>query len=423
MRITLEYGQRGLPVEVPDGRATVLEARHVPGLPDEVEALRAALCAPIGARPLRDSVRASDRVAIVFPDITRPMPRPLVLGALLEEIAHVPRENITLINAVGTHRPNTPEELERMLGREILGAYRVVQHNPRALEGMQYVGASSYGNPVKINADFLAADVKILTGFIEPHFFAGFSGGPKAVLLGMAAQENILRNHSAPMIGHQNAAYAVTDGNPIYQEMKEIARMVGPCFAVNVTLNRARQITGVFAGDVFEAHGRGCEFARSVSLQPVGPDPFDVVVTTNSGFPLDLNLYQAVKGMDTAARIVRPGGAVVMAAECSHGVPPEGPFRELLRARTSPRELLEMIEQPGFLVQDQWQVQILARVLLKARVCLYSSLPEAEVRGAHLVPTRDVSATVTQLLAEFGPAARLAVIPEGPQVIPELSDK
>jgi len=419
MRVMLEYGRQGLPLELPDGRATVLESRQAAGLPDESQALRAALRAPIGASPLRESVRATDRVAVVFPDITRPMPRDRVLPVLLEELSHVPRQNITLINAVGTHRQNTPEELERMLGRDLLASYRVVQHNPRAEESMQYVGASSFGNPVKINAEFLTADVKILTGFIEPHFFAGFSGGPKAVLLGMASFENILRNHSARMIGHPKATYAETDANPIYQEMKEIARMVGPCFALNVTLNRARQITGVFAGDVFEAHCRGCEFARSVSLRPV-EQPFDIVVTTNSGFPLDLNLYQAVKGMDTAARVVRPGGAVVMAAECSHGVPPEGHFRQLLRARSSPRELLEMIEQPDFLMQDQWQVQILARLLLKARIYLHSSLPEEEVRGAHLAPAADLGATVRQLLDEFGPGARLAVIPEGPQVIPCL---
>lgn len=419
MRVTLEYGQTGLSLELPVRGATVLEARHVAGLPDEEAVLRDALRAPCsGESPLAESVRPTDRVAIVFPDITRPMPRARVLSVLLAELAHVPRENITLINAIGTHRPNTPEELERMLGREILANYRVVQHDPRS-GNMRYVGTSSFGNEVKINAEFLTANVKILTGFIEPHFFAGFSGGPKAVLLGMAAFDNILRNHSAPMIGHANATYASTEGNPIYEEMREIARMVGPCFALNVTLNRKREITGVFAGDVFKAHALGCAFARSVSMQQVDR-PFDVVVTSNSGFPLDLNLYQAVKGMDTAARIVSPGGAVVMAAECSHGVPPEGHFRELLRARRSPAELLDMINGFADAVQDQWQVQILARVLQKARVYLHSSLPEDEVRGAHLLPAPDISATVSELTNEFGPEARVAVIPEGPQVIPYL---
>ncbi len=418
MRINLEYGRNGLEVELPDG-ATVLEARQAPGLAEEETALRAALRAPIGASALRDSVRAEDRVAIVFPDITRPMPRKRVLPVLLDEIGHVPRENITLINAVGTHRPNTPEELEAMLGRRILDRYRVVQHDPRAEETMRYVGTSSFGNPVRINSDFLAANVKIVTGFIEPHFFAGFSGGPKAVLLGMAAFENILRNHSAPMIANPLATYAQTDGNPIYEEMKQIAQMAGPCFALNVTLNRARQITGVFAGDVFQAHRCGADFARSVSMQQVDA-PFDVVVTTNSGFPLDLNLYQAVKGMDTASRIVKPGGAVVMAAECSYGVPPEGNFRELLCARSSPRELLEMIGSFKTPIQDQWQVQILARVLLKTRVCFYSSLPQEEVRGAHITPIADIAKTVRCLMSEAGPGARLAVIPEGPQVIPCL---
>jgi lactate racemase len=238
-------------------------------------------------------------------------------------------------------------------------------------------------------------------------------------LLGVAAFESILKNHSAPMIDNPHATWGVTDENPIHQEMSEIASLVKPSFIVNVTLNKKRQITGVFAGDWKQAHARGCDFAKRAVMCPVKAS-YDVVVTTNSGFPLDMNLYQAVKGMSAAARIVKQGGTIIVAAECSDGVPGHGNFRALLRARNSPEELLRMIRDTKETIHDQWQVQILASILMKARVYLYSSLPDEEVLAAHLTPVKDIAALIGQLTGSSSNGCRIAVLPEGPQTVPYL---
>jgi lactate racemase len=419
MKIKLAYGQSGLEVDFPQAGIDVIEPWFVEGIADEPAAIRQALREPIGTRPLREIAPKYSSVAIIFPDRTRPMPSDRVLPLVLSELDHIPREKITLINALGTHRPNTPAELEAMLGRQILENYRVVQHRPKDRESMIHLGRSRFGNEVWVNEDFMRAEVRILTGFIEPHFFAGFSGGAKAVLLGVAAFESILKNHSAPMIDNPHATWGVTEWNPIHQEMVEIASLVKPSFIVNVTLNKKRQITGVFAGDWKQAHARGCEFAKRVVMRPM-QGPYDIVVTTNSGFPLDMNLYQAVKGMSAAARIVKQGGTIIVAAECSDGVPVHGNFRELLRARKSPQELLEMIRNTKQTIHDQWQVQILATILMKARVYLYSSLPDEEVLAAHLTPVKDIAALIGQLRAASSNGCRIAVLPEGPQTVPYL---
>jgi nickel-dependent lactate racemase len=419
MKIKLEYGKAGLEVDFPETGFDLIEPRFVAGLPDEAAALTAALGNPIGARPLKEMAVAGDSVAIVFPDRTRAMPSDRVLPVLLSELQHVPKEKITLINAVGTHRENTREELEAMVGRKIVEDYRIVQHRPKDKNSMVSLGKSSFGHNIWVNRDFMEAKVKILTGFIEPHFFAGFSGGPKAVLLGVGAFESILQNHSAPMLDNPYSTWGETARNPIYQEMCEIAALARPDFIVNVTLNRHRQITGIFAGDWKQAHAQGCAFARECVMRPV-PAPFDIVITTNSGFPLDMNLYQAVKGMSGAARIVKPGGTIIIAAECADGIPPEGNFRHLLHSRTNPRELLEMVRSFKDPVHDQWEVQILAQILIKANVYLFSALPEEEVTAAHLRPVKDIAALVRQLQRQIGPACRIAILPEGPQTVPVL---
>ncbi len=422
MKVTLAYGKSGLEVDLPEIGVEVIEPRFVEGLKDEAASLRRALRQPVASAPLRELATPESSVAIIFPDRTRAMPSDRVLPIVLSELDHVPKENVTLINAVGTHRANTAEELEAMLGRRILTDFRVVQHQPRERSSMVHLGASQFGNQVWVNRDFVQAQVKILTGFIEPHLFAGFSGGPKAVLLGVGAFESILRNHSAPMIDDPNATWGETANNPIYREMSEIADLVKPDFIVNVTLNKDREITGVFAGDWKEAHAEGCRFASESVMRPVD-EAYDIVVTTNSGFPLDLNLYQAVKGMSAASRIVKQGGTIIMASECCDGVPAEGNFGRLLRSGDSPPQLLANIQGQAETIQDQWQVQILAKILLKSAVYLYSTLPESEVLAAHLKPVQDIGGLVRQLQAASGPDCRIAVLPEGPQTVPYVTQQ
>jgi nickel-dependent lactate racemase len=265
--------------------------------------------------------------------------------------------------------------------------------------------------------------VRILTGFIEPHFFAGFSGGPKGMLPALAGKESVLTNHGWAMIADPRATWGITAGNPIWEEMREVALRAGPAFLLNVTLNARREITGVFAGDLLAAHTLGCEFVRANAMVPVD-EPFDVVVTTNSGYPLDQNLYQTVKGMSAAARLLKSGGAMIMAAACADGLPDHGGYAGLLAEGGSPQGVLDMLARPGFSAHDQWQVQLQAQIQLRGRVLVYSDgLSDAQIRAALLEPCRDLEAAVRLLMAEAGPGARLGVLPEGPQTIAYLRDE
>ncbi len=420
MIVPLAYGQGYLPVELPEDRTTVIRPRHQPGLPDERRAVWEALERPIQAPPLREWVRPGMKICILFTDITRATPNHRLIPWLLEYLSFVPRDHITLLNQTGTHRPNTRAELERMLTAEVVAQYRVLNHECEQESEQVYLGDLPNGTPVWINRHAVEADLRIVTGFIEPHFFAGFSGGPKGIMPGVAGLRTIMGNHGARNIGHPNATFGVLDGNPIWEEIREVALRVGPSFLLNVTLNEERQITGVFAGDLIRAHRVGCEFVKESAMHRCEA-PFDIVVTTNSGYPLDLNLYQGVKGMSAGARIVKPGGTLILAAECREGVPPGSPLDRLLRRVRGPEEILQLLATPGFEQPEQWQAQIQALVQQRARVLLYSSLPDEVVRAAHLEPCRDIGATVRALLEQLPAGARVAALPQGPLSIPYLA--
>ena len=421
MKVTLAYGKDGLTVELPDKNVTVVEPQYVPGLPDERAALRDALRVPIGCAPLTDLLSRDDTVAISFCDITRPMPNNRVLPVLLEEIERVvSRDRVTLVNGTGTHRANTEAELRRMLGDAVVDGYRIVTNDARDDASLVTVGTTSSGNEIRLNRAFVEASAKLLTGFIEPHFFAGFSGGPKMVMPAVAGIDTVMCNHGARNIGDPNATWGVTHGNPIWEEIREAALMVSPAFSLNVTLNKSHEITGVFAGDMLESHAQGCAWAKATAMRAV-ERAFDVVLTTNSGYPLDLNVYQTIKGVSAAARIVKDGGAIVAAAECWDGIPDHGAYKDLLVSAPSPEELLARINAPGFRMPDQWQAQIQAMIQRRCRVFLRSALPDDVVRSTKLLPCADIEETIAALLAEYGPDATLCVLPQGPQTIPYLA--
>lgn len=421
MQVDLAYGRTGLTVTLPDENVDVVEPVDLPGADDPIDALRECLRQPIGTRPLKEIAGAQDTVAIVFCDITRPAPNHLMLPAILAELAHIPRENFVLINATGMHRPNTEAELRGMLGDEIVAGYRIVNHDSQDKSQLRYLGETSSGGPVWINSHYLDASVKILTGFIEPHFFAGFSGGAKLILPGIAGADSVMHNHNAAMIGHPKATWGHLEGNPIHCEQREAAALCPPDLSLNVTINKAKEITGVFAGEMIQAHAAGCDFARRSVMRSVA-EPYDIVITTNSGYPLDLNLYQAVKGMSAAYQVVKQGGAIVIAAECSEGIG-HGHFEDLLQERQTPEALLDLINSPGFSRFDQWEAQILAQILLKAEVHLYAeNLSDQSIRDAHLTPCRSPEETVAALRGKFGPAARICVLPMGPLTIPYIAE-
>jgi nickel-dependent lactate racemase len=419
MRVKLAYGKTGLDLELADElNVTVVEPKYVSALPDPKAALRQALNQPIAAPPLRELVQSSDRVGIVFCDITRPAPSHLMVPAVLNELAHVPRENIILFNALGTHRPNTDAELRAMLGDDVVDSYRIVQNNAFDPSTQVHLGATSRGHAIWLNREFVECDAKILTGFIEPHLFAGFSGGSKMVMPGMAGQQTVLGNHDAGMLSDPHATWGITWGNPVWEEIREVALKVNPTFILHVSLNRDKEITGVFAGDLDAAHAAGCAFVKETAMVGV-PHAFDIVITTNSGYPLDLNLYQSVKGMSAAAKVVRQGGVIIVASDCWDGIPEHGLYEQLLHLANSPQELLDTIFAPGFLKQDQWQAQIQAQIQLQADVYVRSdNLTDRQIEGALLRPSRRIEATLQELLDRYGPQASICVLPEGPQTIP-----
>jgi lactate racemase len=417
MRVHLQYGRDGLDVEIPGTNVTVVEPRFVLGLPDEAAAFREAVRWPIGAPPLREVVKAGDRVAVVIPDLTRPLPSDRLLPWLFAELSHVPAERFVIVNGTGSHRANTEPELRSMVGSDVLARCRVVNHTAHDLSTMLPVGKSRDGETVYLNREYVEADRRIVLGFVEPHFMAGFSGGYKGIFPAVADIASIMRYHDARTIGDPRSTWGLLEGNPTQAIVRHDGALLPLDFCVNVTLNRRREITRFFCGDPIAAHEAGCAFSKGTAMVAC-ERPFPIVVTTNSGYPLDQNLYQTVKGMSAAAQIVEPGGYIAAAARCNDGFPEHGNFKKLLFDHASPRAVLNTIEAPGFSLYDQWEAQLLALIRLKARVGLRSELPDADVRRAHLEPIADVGEAVARERERVGRDAPVAVLPEGPQTIP-----
>jgi nickel-dependent lactate racemase len=420
MRVSLQYGTEGLDVDIPARNVSVLEPRFVPGLPDEAAAFHEATTRPIASPPLEDLVRAGDRLAVVIPDATRGLPRERLLPWLFRELRNVPPANVVIVNGTGSHRGNTPEEIETMVGSEIAGRYRIVNHDAHDASTLVPVGHDADGETVFLNRDYAQADKRIVLGFIEPHFMAGFSGGYKGIFPAVADIASILRYHNAARIGDPRSTWGVLDGNPTQAMVRSSGALCPPDFCINVTLNRRREITRFFCGAVLPAHEAGCAFSRATAMVAV-EKPFDVVVTSNSGHPLDQNLYQAVKGMSAAAQVVAEGGLILAASRCEDGFPAHGNFRRLLFEHGSPQELLDAVLSPGFSVFDQWQAQLLALIRIRARIGVYSELPAEDLRRAHLEPISDVGAAVLAEVERIGSDATVAVLPEGPMTIPYVA--
>ncbi len=416
MRVELAYGRRGTSVEVPD-TAEVVAPVDLPALDDEAAAITEALRHPLAGPPLAEIAGRPGTVAVVFPDLTRPMPNRTVLPPVLAELARagVPDERITLLCATGTHRQATAAEMEELVGPGIVARYAIVDHDATS-DAHVCVGEVD-GTPVLLQRQYVEADVRIVTGFVEPHFFAGFSGGPKAVCPGLAATETILEAHHPRRIADTRATFVTRAGNPVHDFVRAATALAPPHLSLDVAINRARRVAAVFAGPLPAAHDAACAYVRSSAVREVEA-PFDLVVSTNGGYPLDRNLYQAVKGMAAAERIVRDGGIIVMAAACEDGMPAGGAFARLLQGAATPADLAGATAEPEL---DRWQTQVLGRVLARAEVHLHTGgLDERAVAAALLVPAPDLDSAVAGALERLGPAARVAVIPEGPLTVATL---
>lgn len=418
-QIHVAYGRGHVPLQADSDMAEwqVIRPQFEAALEDPKQGFVDAVCNPIGSKPLKELVKPSDRVVIATSDGTRPVPNKQLIPWLLDELP-VLEDQVTVLVGTGTHRPNTDEELLDMFGEVVMKRVKIVNHDAFDELGNEQVGKTESGTPVVLNKIYLQADFKIAVGFIEPHFFAGFSGGPKAVAPGVASIDTIFRLHRAELIGDPNSTWGVLDENPLHTEIREAVALSPPDFMVNVTLNAEKKISNYYVGDYRDAHVKGCADVKASAMVAV-KQPFPVVVTSNSGFPLDQNLYQTVKGLSAAARIVNEGGKIFVASECSDGVPNHGNFASLMLEGQTPDDVIRSVyaQEP---VLDQWQAQVLSNVLKRADVNVFTAMNAGDVRNCKMSVVDDLDDAVQAEVKALGGDARVAVLPDGPLTIPYL---
>jgi nickel-dependent lactate racemase len=418
VRVRLAYGRADLAVELPDSaRVDVLEKQPVAPLADPDRALRDALAAPIEAPPLRDLARGRRDAVIVVSDRTRPVPNARLLPPLLDALREggLPPEAVTLLVATGLHRPCTPAELEEMLGAPLARALRIVQHDARDAASHVDLGQTSGGLPIRIDCRFALADLRIVTGLVEPHLMAGYSGGRKAVCPGLAAVETIRIAHGATML-EGCIGPGLVAGNPLHRQLLEVARRVGVHFCVNVALDRERRIAAIHCGEVERSHERAMDFVRAESLVSL-EEPADLVVTSGGGDPLDATFYQALKGVSTASGIVRPGGSILLCAALGEGVGSPS-FEALLRESASVSDMEQRLADEGRFSVDQWMVQHLCQARRRARVLLYTDgIPLESASGLLVDAVASPAEGIARALAAAPARPRVAVLPQGPYLL------
>ena len=422
--LKLAFGKNGADIQLPDGfEYIVLDAKSAAALPDQTAAIEQALDHPIASPPLAELARGKSSAAISVCDITRPAPNSVVLPPVLRrlEAAGIERSRIVILIATGLHRPATPAEIREIVGDEIAASYRVENHDARDFASHRFLGVTRSGTPAYVDERFAGADLRLTLGFIEPHLMAGFSGGRKLVVPGLAAQETIKVIHSPRFMREKLAVEGSILDNPLHRELTEIAGMTGHQFMVDVALSRDRKIAAVFAGDPVEAHRTGVEFVSRILLQNLD-SAVDAVITTGAGYPLDLTYYQCIKGITAASHIVRKGGRILVAGACAEGC--GGPeFSRLLGEYSDPAAFLEAIKDTDVTV-DQWQLEKLALVATNAEVlyCVPGLAPDlrAKLWGPAF---DDINQAVQTVLKGLPEGARVAIIPEGPYVLAKLLRK
>lgn len=418
MKCRIDYGGDGLAFDLPDDlNVTIVEPSKGTPIPEPAAAITAAITQPIGTPPLVDIARGRRDATVVISDKTRPVPYTVVLPPLLRELeaAGLERSAIEILVATGLHRANTAAELADMVGADIVAAYRIRNHDARDASAHRHVGRTTGGTEAWIDRGFLDADLKIVTGLIEPHLMAGYSGGRKAVAPGLAAVDTMRSLHGANML-EGNIGPGILDDNPFHADLLEIARMVGPDFLVDVTVDRERRLTGVFAGDIVQAHAAGVRFVEPhvhVSL----PQAADIVITSAGGHPLDATFYQAIKGLTASLNIVRRGGTIILAAALDEGIG-SADFRDLLRATRTADGFMERVHTPAFFRIDQWMMQHLCQVLRKAEVIVATGgLWDSDREDLFIATEVSVDLAIERALHTHGRGARIAVVPQGPYVL------
>ena len=387
------------------------------------ELIRRAMENPAGRR-LSELARGKKKIVIIISDHTRPVPSRLILPPMLREIREgAPEAEITLLVATGCHRGTTKEELTAKCGKEIVENERIVIHDCDDRENLVPLGVLPSGGLCEINRLAYEADLLAAEGFIEPHFFAGFSGGRKSVLPGIAGRTTVLANHSSAFIDDPASRTGILEGNPIHRDMLWAAEKAGLSYIVNVVLNDRREIVFATAGDPRPAHEKGTRFLSGMAGAAL-PE-VEVVISTNGGYPLDQNVYQAVKGMTAAEAAVKEGGVIVMLARAEDGIGGEHFYRQLAEEPDGEKLLRRFLARsPAETEPDQWQTQILLRILRKARVILVSGIEDEKVLAMHMLPAHSLGEALDRAKALLGKKRpSIAAIPDGVGVIVRKEEK
>lgn len=422
MRVKIDYGTRGLYIDIPERNlAGILQQQKMAPLRNPEEGVAGALKEPTGSPPLREMVSGKGSACIVVSDITRPVPNKILLPPILKclEDQGLGVDDILILVATGLHRPSTKEELFQILGEEVVEKYWVINHRGRDLSTHRYLGETDRGTPIYIDERYLEAEVKILTGLIEPHFMAGYSGGRKSVCPGLSYIDTVKAVHGPHLLEDERAANGIIAGNPVHEEMMAAAERAGVDFIVNVVIDEDMRLIGVFAGDLVEAFNQGVHLAEELVTAYI-PEPVDVVVTSSAGYPLDATFYQSVKGMVAPLPILKDGGTIVIAAECSEGIG-GSEYTELMLETEDLEDFMERIWSPSYFVIDQWQLEEQVKALGKADILMYSEgIPPKTLEKLFVKPIRSLEEGLEIALSQHGGDARIAVIPKGPYVLPRI---
>ena len=424
MLVRFPYGKEYMTYDIPDERLSGISVSESENyLPEDSEEnlVKKSLQEPTGSRRLSELSVGKNRVVVIASDHTRPVPSRIIMPLLLEEIRRGnPKADITILIATGCHRETRTEELRDKFGEEIYNSEKIVVHDCDNKEMLVDIGELPSGGRLVVNRLAAEADLVVSEGFIEPHFFAGFSGGRKSVLPGIASRKTVMYNHNASFIDSANARTGNLSGNPIHTDMDFAAKKLGLAFICNVILNQQKKVIYAVSGNPEKAHLRGCEFLRKQCC--VSPVRSDIVITTNGGYPLDQNIYQAVKGITTAEAAVKENGVIIMIAKSDDGHGGEA-FYKTFREHADIRELMEefLATPPEKTIVDQWQSQIFARALLHATVIYISNADDRIVRDLHMIPAHSISEAVKKaddILAGSGIVnGTILAIPDGVSVI------
>jgi len=423
----LDYGKEWIEVNLnPNWNTTIIRPLKQIVIKNPIEAIRDAIKNPIGSLPLQAIIKTQKSiksVCIVISDATRPVPTHLIIEGLMKELIDygIQEKKIRILIATGLHRPSSREELKTILGEVLTSDVKISNHNATDKKYLVALHNNDLENPIYINKYYYESDLKILTGYVEPHFFFGFSGGYKSIIPGLAGAETILANHSAQNIASPYARFGIPKNNPLAQHSSNYAKKVGVDFTINICINKNHEITQIAAGDLELVHKRLVDYQKKFIFKEI-QEPFDIVVCGNGGYPLDINLYQAVKSIAIGEMGVKRGGTIISVNECREGVGVgQDKFKELIFSGKNPKIIYDKILMKEIVVPDQWQIQVLTRILMKSEVYIVSNMKEEEIGNIGLKHANTVENAINKSLIKHGIDANILILPNGPQILPFIN--